>query len=151
MTENTIKQRVTEAMKQAMKEQQKERLSAIRLIQAAFKQKEVDERIEIADDVALAIFDKMVKQRKDSVEQYKKANRDDLVQREMFEINVIQEFMPAALNNDEIKTLVAKVIAETNAKSIKDMARIMGVLKPIVQGRADMTEVSNLVKANLSE
>jgi hypothetical protein len=151
VTENTIKQSVMEAMKCAMKGQQKDRLNAIRLIQAAFKQREVDERIEITDNIALVIFDKMVKQRKDSVEQYKKANRDDLVQKEMFEISVIQEFMPAALNNDEIKQLVAKAIAETNAKTIKDMARIMGVLKPIVQGRADMTEVSNLVKASLAE
>ena len=140
-----------EAMKRAMKEQQKDRLSAIRLIQAAFKQKEVDERIEITDNVALVIFDKMVKQRKDSVEQYKKANRDDLMQRELLEISVIQEFMPSALEGDEIKSLVAKAIAETNAKTIKDMARIMGVLKPLVQGRADMTEVSNLVKASLAE
>ena len=151
MTENTIKQSVMEAMKRAMKEQQKDRLSAIRLIQAAFKQKEVDERIEITDNVALVIFDKMVKQRKDSVEQYKKANRDDLMQRELLEISVIQEFMPSALEGDEIKSLVAKAIAETNAKTIKDMARIMGVLKPLVQGRADMTEVSNLVKASLAE
>jgi uncharacterized protein YqeY len=138
-------------MKRAMKEQQKDRLNAIRLIQAAFKQKEVDERIEITDNVALVIFDKMIKQRKDSIEQYKKANRDDLVQKEVFELDVIREFMPAALTSEELKQLVVKTIVETNAKTIKDMARIMSVLKPLVQGRADMTEISNLIKASLAE
>jgi uncharacterized protein YqeY len=151
VTENTIKQAVMEAMKRAMKEQQKDRLNAIRLIQAAFKQKEVDERIEITDNVALVIFDKMIKQRKDSIEQYKKANRDDLVQKEVFELDVIREFMPAALTSEELKQLVVKTIVETNAKTIKDMARIMSVLKPLVQGRADMTEISNLIKASLAE
>lgn len=137
------------AMKHAMKEQQKDRLGAIRLIQAAFKQKEVDERIEITDNVALVIFDKMLKQRKDSIAQYKIANREDLVQKEQFEITVIQEFMPAALDIAEVKSLIAKVIAETNATSLKDMGRIMEVLRPMVQGRVDIAELSSLIKASL--
>lgn len=150
MAENTIKQRIMEEMKNAMRSQQKDKLAAIRLIQAAFKQKEVDERIEISDEIALSIFDKMLKQRRDSIEQFQKANRDDLVQKEMFEVDVIKEFMPAALSHDEIVALVAKAIVETDAKTIKDMARVMGIIKPIMQGRADMTEVSNLIKSRLA-
>ena len=151
MTENTIKQKVMEEMKQAMRSQQKDRLGIIRLIQAAFKQKEVDDRVDISDEIALTIFDKMIKQRRDSIEQFQQAKREDLAQKEMFELSIIQEFMPAALSNAEILELVAKIMAETGAKTMRDMGRVMGVLKPIVQGRADMTEISNLVKARLVE
>ena len=151
MTECTIKQQVTDAMKLAMRERQKERLATIRLIQAAFKQKEVDERVEITDQIALVIFDKMIKQRRDSIDQYKKANRNDLAEKEQFEISVIQEFMPIALEHSEVVKLVEMAITKTNASSMKDMARIMGVLKPEVQGRADMSEVSKLVKDKLAK
>jgi uncharacterized protein YqeY len=151
VAECIIKQQVTDAMKLAMRERQKERLAATRLIQAAFKQKEVDDRIEITDQIALVIFDKMIKQRRDSIDQYEKANRNDLAEKEQFEISVIQEFMPKALEHSEVVKLVEMAIANTNASSMKDMARIMEVLKPEVQGRADMSEVSRLVKDKLAK
>ena len=138
-----------EEMKKAMRGQQKDRLGIIRLIQAAFKQIEVDKRVEISDEIALDIFNKMVKQRRDSIELFQKASRDDLAQKEMFEIDIIKEFMPAELTQEELIKLVTKVISEANASTIKDMARVVSILKPIVLGRADMTTVSNLVKSKL--
>lgn len=137
-------------MKHAMRSQQKDRLGIIRLIQAAFKQIEVDKRVEISDEIALDIFNKMVKQRRDSIEQFQQAKRDDLAQKEMFEIGIIKEFMPTELTQAEIAELVTKAISDTNATTIKDMALVVGVLKPIVLGRADMATVSNLVKSKLA-
>lgn len=146
----SLKERINEAMKDAMRAKDKERLGAIRLIQAAFKQKEVDERVEISDDLALQILDKMVKQRRDSIQQFTVANRNDLVAVEQFELAVIQEFMPEALSVDQIKKLVKEAINSTGAQSAKDMGKVMGVLKPQLQGRADMGEVSKFIKELLA-
>ena len=151
MTTDLIKDQLMTAMKLAMKSQQKERLGVIRLIQAAFKQKEVDERIAITDVIALNILDKMVKQRRDSIDQFSAAKRDDLAAKEQFEIELIQEFLPVALTQSEIATAVANAIAETAATTIKDMAKVMAILKPAMQGRADMAEVGKLVKSRLAE
>jgi uncharacterized protein YqeY len=146
----TIKQKVDEAMKAAMRAQEKQRLGAIRLITAAFKQKEVDERIAITDEIALTILDKMVKQRRDSIKQFADAKRDDLVAIEEFELTVLSEFMPSPLTEDEIKQLITAAMQETGAKTAKDMGLVMGVLKPQLQGRADMGEVSKIIKTMLN-
>jgi uncharacterized protein YqeY len=144
-----LKQRLHDEMKAAMKGGDKQRLGVIRLILAAVKQREVDERIELADDQVLAVLDKMVKQRRDSVSQYEQAGRNELAAQENYEIGVIQEFLPAALTPEEIDTLVSEAIAGTGATTIKDMGKVMGILKPKVQGRADVGAVSTLVKARL--
>ena len=145
-----IKQKLDEAMKAAMRAQEKQRLGTIRLIQAAFKQKEVDERIVITDDIALTILDKMVKQRRESIKQFSDAKRDDLVAIEEFELTILQEFMPTALTAEEIQQLVSAAVAETAAKTPKDMGLAMGILKPKLQGRADMSEVSKIIKSMLA-
>ena len=146
-----LKQKITEAMKDAMRSKAKDRLNAIRLITAAIKQKEVDEKIESLDDnTVLAILDKMLKQRKESIKQFEAAKRDDLIQKEVFEIDVIQDFLPQQLSADEISTQVKSTIAKLGAASIKDMGKVMRELKPMLQGKADMSEVSNLVKTLLS-
>lgn len=132
-----------------MKARDKSRVSALRLIMAEFKRVEVDEQIELSDDRVLAILDKMTKQRKDSLEQFKSAGRDDLVEKEAAEISVIAEFLPAKLDESELIELVAGAVSEVGATSMRDMGKVMGLLKPRVQGRADMAEVSNLVKARL--
>ncbi len=147
---SSIKQIIDEAMKDAMRAQQKQRLGTIRLITSAFKQKEVDERITITDEIALQILDKMVKQRRDSIQQFQAANRHDLVEQEQFELTVLQEFMPAALSAEEVQTLVAAAINQSGAKTAKDMGSVMAILKPQLQGRADMGEVSKLIKSQLS-
>jgi len=147
---NSIKLKLDEAMKAAMRSKEKQRLGAIRLIQAAFKQKEVDERIVIADDIALQILDKMVKQRRESIKQFEAAKRDDLVAIEEFELTVLQEFMPAALSADEVQQLIVAAIQESGAKTAKDMGLVMGILKPQLQGRADMSEVSKVIKSVLA-
>ena len=150
MSEVIIKQKVDEAMKAAMRAQEKQRLGAIRLITAAFKQKEVDERIAITDEIALQILDKMVKQRRESIKQFEAANRNDLVVVEQFELGILQEFMPAALSTAEVEKLIAAAIQESGAKTVRDMGLVMGILKPQLQGRADMSEVSGLIKAMLA-
>ena len=137
-------------MKAAMKSGDKRRLGIIRLILAAIKQREVDERIELDDTQVLLVLDKMVKQRRDSVEQFEKAGRTELADQEKFEIGVIQEYLPAQLSEDEISALIAEAITATGAKSMKDMGKVMGMLKPKLQGRADMGAVSGLIKQNLS-
>ena len=137
----SLKARISDDMKAAMRAQEKQRLGAIRLIQSAFKQKEVDERIAITDDIALQILDKMVKQRRESIKQFEAAKRDDLVAVEEFELTVLQEFMPAALGADEVQQLIAAAIQESGAKAAKDMGLVMAILKPQLQGRADMGEV----------
>lgn len=147
---NSIKLRLDDAMKAAMRAQEKQRLGAIRLIQSAFKQKEVDERIAITDDIALQILDKMVKQRRESIKQFEAAKRDDLVAVEEFELTVLQEFMPAALGADEVQQLIAAAIQESGAKAAKDMGLVMAILKPQLQGRADMGEVSKVIKSMLA-
>ena len=150
MAESNIKQQVMDAMKAAMKSKEKQRLAVIRLIQADFKQKEVDERIEVDDSVALQILDKMVKQRRESIKQYEAGDRADLAEKENFELEVIQEFLPAALSMEEVSALISQAIQETGAESMKDMGRVMGILKPKLQGRADMSEVSSLIKEKLA-
>jgi uncharacterized protein YqeY len=147
---DTLKQRLDAEMKSAMRAKDKERLGAVRLIIAAVKQREVDERIELADGQVLEVMDKMLKQRRDSIAQYTNAGRDDLAAREEYEVAVIQGFMPAALSEAEIDALVGEAVAETGAASIKDMGKVMGVLRPKVQGRADMGAVGTKVKARLS-
>lgn len=150
MSETTLKQGLSEAMKDALRAKDKERLSAIRLILAEIKRIEVDERVEIDDDRVLAILDKMVKQRKDSAEQYRQAGREDLAAVEDAEIRVIQDFLPAALSDEELDRLIKMAVEQTGASSMQDMGKVMGVLKPQVQGRADMGTVSQKVKAQLT-
>ena len=137
-------------MKAAMKSGDKRRLGIIRLIRAAIKQREVDERIELDDTQVLLVLDKMVKQRRDSVEQFEKAGRTELADQEKFEIGIIQEYLPAQLSEDEISALITEAITATGAESMKDMGKVMGMLKPKLQGRADMGAVSGLIKQNLS-
>ena len=137
-------------MKEAMKAREKERLATIRLIQAEFKRVEVDERIEIDDARALAIMDKMVKQRRDSISQFESAGRDELAAIERAEINVIQEFLPQQLSEDEILAIIDDALSGIDATGMAAMGPLMGVIKPKLQGRADMGAVSKLVKAKLS-
>ncbi len=145
-----LKQRFQDEMKAAMKGGDKPRLGVIRLVLAAIKQREVDDRVELSDDQILAVLDKMVKQRRDSVSQYEGAGRTELADQETFEIGVIQEFLPAALSDDEIGQLVEQAIQTSGATSIRDMGKVMGIVKPQAQGRADMGKVSGLVKSKLS-
>ena len=137
-------------MKEAMKAREKERLATIRLIQAEFKRVEVDERIEIDDARALAIMDKMVKQRRDSINQFESAGRDELAAIERAEINVIQEFLPQQLSEDEILAIIDDALSGIDATGMAAMGPLMGVIKPKLQGRADMGAVSKLVKAKLT-
>lgn len=145
-----LKTRINEAMKDAMRARAKERLAAIRLIQADIKRVEVDERIELDDARVLAILDKMVKQRRDSAKQFTEGGRPELAAVEEAEIAVIQEFLPAALGEDEIAALIDEAIASTGAAGMQDMGKVMGVLKPQLQGRADMGAVSGLVRSKLA-
>ncbi len=146
-----LKQQITEDMKNAMRSGDKPRLATVRLILAAIKQIEVDERIDdITDERVLAVLDKMAKQRRESISQFEKAERNDLVDIEKAELKIIQEFLPAALDDSEIADMIAAAMSETGASSIKDMGKVMGMLKPKLQGRADMGKVSGLIKAKLS-
>jgi uncharacterized protein len=144
-----LKARLTDDMKAAMKGGDKPRLAVIRLINAAIKQREVDERIELDDQQVLAVLDKMVKQRRDSIKQYSDAGRTDLADAEQAEVEVIQEYLPAALSDDEIAAIVEQAVAEVGATSMADMGKVMGKVKPQVQGRADVGAVSKMVKAKL--
>lgn len=145
-----LTQHIRDDMKAAMKGGDKRRLGIIRLILAAIKQREVDERIELDDEQTLLILDKMVKQRRDSIEQFEKADRTDLAEQEAYEIEVLKEYLPEALSDDEITALIAEAIAAAGAESIRDMGKVMGQLKPKMQGRADMGAVSAQVKQQLS-
>ena len=145
-----LKDQLTEDMKTAMRSKDKERLGVIRLALAALKQREIDERIELDDTQVLAVLDKMLKQRKDSISQFDSAGRQDLVDKETFEVSVLQEYLPTALSEQEIEALVNTVITEVGAKSMQDMGAVMAKLKPQTQGRADMSMVSQKVKAALS-
>ena len=144
-----LKSQITDAMKAAMKGGEKTRLGVIRLVLAAIKQREVDERIELDDAQVLAVLDKMVKQRRDSIQQYQDAGREDLAAVEAAEIEIIQEFLPEELSDDEIGAIIAAAIAETGAESMRDMGKVMAIVKPKVQGRADVGKVSGLVKQKL--
>ncbi len=147
---SAIKDRILEDVKAAMRAQEKERLATIRLITAALKQREVDERIELDDEQVLAILNKMIKQRRDAITQFEAGNRPDLAQKEASEITVIQTYLPAQLNEAEIEQAVDAAMKETGATSAKDMGKIMGALKTQLSGKADMTLVSAKVKAKLS-
>lgn len=141
---------VKDAVKAAMRAKEKERLAALRLITAEFKLVEVNERIDVDDARALAILDKMTKQRRDSIAQYEAAGRNELAAVEQFEIDVISEFLPEALSDEELAKLVADAITQTSATGMQDMGKVMGILKPQVQGRADMAQISQQVKAQLN-
>ncbi len=134
----------------AMKAGEKERLKIIRLMTSAMKQIEIDERIELDDARVIAILDKMVKQRRESISQFKTAGRDDLIKQEVYEIDIIQEFLPQALSEDEVDAIVSQAIEQTSASSIKDMGKVMGLVRPQIIGRADMGEVSGRIKSLLS-
>ncbi len=145
-----LKDRIQSDVKDAMRAKAKDRLGTLRLVTAAIKQKEVDERVEMDDDQVLQVLTKMVKQRQDSITQYTDAGRHDLAAQEQAELAIIGEYMPAALSEKELSELVSKALADTGAQSIKDMGKVMGVLRPTVQGRADMGAVSAQVKQALS-
>ncbi|MGJ4803502.1 GatB/YqeY domain-containing protein [Luteimonas sp. SDU82] len=146
----TLKQQLTDDMKAAMKAGEKDRLGVIRLINAAIKQREVDERIQLDDAAVLAVLEKMLKQRKDSVTQFEAAGRDDLVAIERAEIEVIQAYLPAQLDEAQIAAAIDSAIAQTGASGPADMGKLMGVLKPALAGQADMGLVSKLVKQKLA-
>jgi hypothetical protein len=150
MSEPDLKARITAAMKDAMRAKQKDRLSAIRLVLSEIKRIEVDERITLSDDRVLTLLDKMMKQRRDSIKQFEQAQRQDLAEQEKFELAVIQEFLPAALGEAEINALISDAIEQSGAQSMKDMGLVMGILKPKLQGRADVGAVSKLIKSRLS-
>ncbi|WP_456372098.1 GatB/YqeY domain-containing protein [Thiolapillus sp.] len=147
---SALKQRISDDMKAAMKGGDKPRLGVIRLILAALKQIEVDERIELDDARVLSVLDKMVKQRRDSIAQYENAGRTELADQEKFEIGIIQEYLPEQLGDAEISALIDKAIQATGAASMKDMGKLMGWLKPKLQGRADMGAVSARIKQQLN-
>ena len=145
-----LKKQIQDAVISAMKAGEKQRLAIFRLITASMKQIEVDERIELDDTRVIAILDKMVKQRRESISQFKTAGRDDLVKQESFEIDIIQEFLPQALSEEEVDEIVNQAIKQTSASSIKDMGKVMGLVRPQIIGRADMGEVSGRIKSMLS-
>ena len=146
----SLKARITEDMKSAMKAKETAKLSAIRLLLAAIKQKEVDERVELDEAGVNAVIEKLVKQRKDSVTQYEAANRQDLADVEKAEIAILAAYLPEKMSAEETAAAVAAAVAETGAKGPADMGKLMGVLKPRLAGKADMAEVSKLVKAALA-
>lgn len=147
---SSIRDKILEDMKTAMRAQEKDRLAAIRLIMAAMKQREVDERITLTDEHITAILNKMIKQRRDSVSQFEAGNRPDLAQKEMEEIRVIQQYLPAQMSEADIVTAVAAAVQASGATSAKDMGKVMGILKTQLQGKADMTVVSAKVKERLA-
>lgn len=150
MTDSALKLRITEDMKTAMRAKDAARLGVIRLILSEIKQREVDERISLDDTQVFAVLNKMIKQRRDSLEQFKAANRQDLVDQESFELGVLQAYLPAALGEAEVDQIIKEAIAASGASSIKDMGALMTALRPKLQGRADMGEVSKKIKTLLA-
>ena len=146
-----LKSDLTSAMKEAMRAKKKARLGAIRLMLSEIKRVEVDERISVNDQRVLSILDKMVKQRRDSINQYQSAGRQELADIEISEINIIKEFLPTSLTNEEIHAMVSSAITESGAKSMKDMGKVMNIIRPKIQGRADAGLVSGLVKNELNK
>jgi len=146
----SLKQQITEDMKTAMRAGDAKRRDAIRLLQAAIKQREVDERIELDDAAVVAVIEKMLKQRRDSISQYEAAQRQDLADAEKYEVGVLQAYMPQALSDAEVESALTDAIAATGAQGQQDMGKVMALLKPRLAGRADMGKVSALVKARLS-
>ncbi len=147
---NTLKTRIAEDTKTAMRDRDRDRLATLRLVGAAIKQREVDERIELGDGEVLAVLEKMLKQRRDSIAQFESAGRDDLVAREAAEIAVIQAYMPAALDDAAIDEAIAAAVEETGATGARDMGKVMGLLKSRLQGRADLGAVSKRVRERLT-
>jgi hypothetical protein len=147
----SLKQQITEDMKSAMRAKETARLGAIRLLLAAMKQKEVDERVELADADVLAIIDKMLKQRRDSITQYEAAGRQDLSDVEKFEMSVLQTYMPQQMSEAEVAAAIAQAVTASGAASVQDMGKVMAILKPQLAGRADLGKVSGQVKAALSK
>ena len=145
-----LKKQIQDAAISAMKAGEKKRLATIRLMTSSIKQIEIDERIELDNQRIIVILDKMVKQRRESISQFKTAGRDDLVKQENFEIDIIQEFLPQALDEEEVDKIVSQAIKQTGASSIKDMGKVMGLVKPQIVGRADMGKVSARIKTLLS-
>ena len=150
MTDSALKTRITDDVKTAMRSKDKQRLGTLRLLTAAIKQIEVDQRIELDDDNIVAIIEKMLKQRKDSIEQFEKAGRNELAEIEIKEVAILKEFMPEQLSDAEVETLIDEAIAATGAEAMKDMGKVMGILKPKLAGKADMGAVSGKIKAKLS-
>lgn len=145
----SLKAQISEDMKTAMRAKDMQKLGVIRLLQAAIKQREVDERIELDDDAVIAAIEKMLKQRRDSIAAFEGANRMDLADQEKFEVTVLQAYLPAQLSEEEINAIIAKVVAETGAAGAKDMGKVVGAVKPLVAGKADMAKVSGQIKAAL--
>ncbi len=146
----SIKQTISEDMKTFMRAKDTARLGAVRLLQASIKQKEIDDRVELTDDQVLSVIQKMLKQRKDSIEAYQKADRQDLIDQEQLEIDVLSKYMPEPLTADEVSKIIDKVISEVNATDMKDMGKVVGVLKSKISGRADMGQVSKIVREKLT-
>lgn len=150
MSQPTLKDRINDALKTAMRAKEKERVAVLRLVMSEFKRIEVDERITVDDARALALLDKMVKQRRDSEQQYRNANRPELAAQEAYEITEIQAYLPAALSAAELDSIVTQALADAAVTEARDMGKAMALIKPQVQGRADMGDVSKLLKAKLS-
>lgn len=150
MTASPLRARIDEDVKTAMRARERERLRVLRTLTAALKQREIDERIELTDTDVLAVLDKMVKQRREALEQYQGAGREDLAAQEQAEIEILGSYLPEPLGQAELDALIATAINESGASSARDMGRVIGLLKPAVQGRADMAAVSRAVKARLS-
>ena len=144
-----LRERLNDDMKAAMKAREQAKLDALRLMLAAVKQREVDERITLDDAGVIAVVEKMIKQRKDSIAQFEKASRHDLADKEKFELSILEDYLPQQLSQAEIDAIVAEAVAATGAKSAADMGKVMGVVKPKLAGRADMAKVSATVKAKL--
>ncbi len=147
---SSLKDRINQDIKNAMREKNKARLGTLRLITAAIKQREVDERIELDDEQVTALLDKMAKQRNESITQYQKADRQDLIEVEQNELVILKEYLPEQLSEEEISALIEKAIQDSGASSMKDMGKVMGILKPQLQGRADMGAVSARIKQALN-
>jgi uncharacterized protein YqeY len=146
----TLKAQITEDMKTAMRAKDSARLGAIRLLLAAIKQREVDERIELSDADVIGAIEKMLKQRRDSITAYESANRHDLADVEKFEVTVLQTYLPQQLTEDEVKAILEQVVVDTAAAGVKDMGKVMAAIKPLVAGRADMGKISGLIKVRLA-
>jgi len=146
----SLKEKIIADMQDAMRGKESEKLNAIRLLQSSIKQKEVDDRVDIDDESILSIIEKMLKQRRDSIEAFKKANRNDLVNKEEFEVKILQTYMPEPLSAEEVEKEIDDAIKSTDAKSMKDMGSVMGLVKAKVSGRANMAEVSKKIKEKLT-
>jgi uncharacterized protein len=145
----SLKAQISEDMKTAMRAKDSARLGTIRLLQSAIKQREVDERVELNDGDVIAVIEKMLKQRRDSIAAYESANRQDLADVEKFEVSVLQTYLPQQLTEEELNAILEKVVVKTGASGIKDMSKVMAAIKPLVVGRADMGKISGLIKTRL--